>query len=164
MRPSDHLFDPGDQLLRVEVPAMVAELDRLSTGQWTERLRKVVQVGHDRAFDQDGQHEHLAAQRRLDLEPNEVPGIVEPAPALIVARVEPLAPDHDDEDLARVDGASEGFDEILAAFQNVDVAKDACGSKVIAQPIEDAAGVPRGVLTSIADENPRHRAPGVENE
>jgi len=138
---------------------MVAELDRLQASEWTERLWKIVGASHRRAFDQDGHHEYLAAQRGLDLQPNEVVRIIEPAPAFIVARVEPIAPDHDDEHLAGVDRAGKGLDEVLAAFQIVDVAKDLSGPKVIAQPVEHSAGMACGVPAPIADKNPRHGAP-----
>ena len=155
------VLDRPQQFLNVEVPAVLAELDGLSAREGTERLRQLLFFDHRRALDEHGDEKDLPPQRGLELEADEVLRVVEAALALGAAGVDPVAADDEDEHFARIHRARERFNEVIPWLELVDVAEDAVRAKVLAQPVEEAAGVAGRIFAPVAHEDPRHRAPPI---
>jgi hypothetical protein len=110
-------------------------------------------MGHHRPVDKDRNDRNVALQRRLDLDADEVAGVVEAAAVLTVGARNPVLADNRQERVALADPVGEDVDEIAPGRDCVDVEKDVLASEAARQPIVDPPGVSARVFPSIADED-----------
>ena len=68
-----------EQSLHIRVESCVVDRDSLPARELAEALRQVLGLRHRCVFDQDGDDADAALERRLDLDPDEVFGVIEPA-------------------------------------------------------------------------------------
>ena len=97
----------------VVAPAPVTELERVAPGERPHVGRQVIAVGHPRSRDEHRDHGHVvAAQGGADLEPDEVLGVGDPNPAVLVGDRGPARPHDDDQHVAGRDRIRDPFDEV----------------------------------------------------
>jgi hypothetical protein len=155
---SGGVFDTAQKLLDIEVPPMLAQLDRLAPRKWPEVFGKIGHLGHGRGFDEYRKDEHLTPQGGLDLQTDEILRIIETALAAFVAGLNPVAPNHQNKDVARIDRPRERLDEIIARLEPIDIAENPVRSEMIAKPVEQATRVTGSILAPITDKYSRHNA------
>ncbi len=78
--PVQHLEQPAG----IELEAGRAKLQRLPAVQLDQAVRQLVGIRHPRPIHQDRDHPNLARQGSLDLEPNEIIGVVKATPAMLI--------------------------------------------------------------------------------
>jgi hypothetical protein len=84
-----------------------------------------------------------------------VPGRMETRLPSCTGSVEPVHPDHRQENIARTNGFVQGTSEVRARRDAVQVHEHPTLSKALTQAVEQSASVTRGVATPIADEHAR---------
>ena len=102
--------------------------------------------GHHGSGENDRNHSFLALQSQLDLETNEVVGIVQTSVTLPICRSEPTRPDQNEQDVGRGDSLADGLEEIVARLKTVGVAKHAVPSQRLDEPITQPSGIASTVV------------------
>jgi hypothetical protein len=72
---------------------------------------------------------------------------------LPVSHGKPLPADHGKENSARLQCLCDGYDEVGAEVNRIDVLEDRATTKMINKPVEQPARRVRGIFTTVADEN-----------
>ena len=102
----------------------------------------------------------MPVQGRFDLDPNEIVGIVEPAPALLGTifdyRTQPAIADHRQQNFALIDGSADYLAKIDTWQDRGDVDEDGSLSEMLLQPIMESSGNVRTVLATIGQEQLGH--------
>jgi hypothetical protein len=112
-------------------------------------------------LDQDRDEADVAVQRRLDLEPHEILGIIEAPPPVLVGDREPLPADQCEEHVTASHRIGDHLDEVVARLDGVDVLEDLCSAEVPGEPFDQPAGRHGVRVVPVADEDPaRSRLPG----
>lgn len=94
-RPADRELQGADK--RAGVEAVRAELDRLTSRQRLQAGRQVGGAGHAGPVHQDRDDADTAGQRGLDLQADEILGVVQAPPSVLVGDSQPpLADDRDE--------------------------------------------------------------------
>ena len=146
-----------EQALGVGAEAVRAELERLPTDHRRDARRQLVAARHQRAVDQDRDEQDLPLQRGLDLEPDEVVGVVQAPRSVRGGDVEPLLADQGEQDVARPDGVGDGLDEVVTELDGVDVLEDLVRPEPLGEAVVEPARRVRRVLPPVADEDPAGR-------
>ena len=141
------------ELADVVVPASIGELEGVAPAQRQQRLRQLLARREPGAVDEHGDDlDAVARQRALDLEAHPVVGVVDPALALAVARVEPSGADDGEHDVALVDEARDVLAEVRAG-RDLDVAEDVLLAVAAREVALEASRVAAGVVAPVADED-----------
>ncbi len=141
------------ELADVVVPASIGELEGVAPAQRQQRLRQLLARREPGAVDEHGDDlDAVARQRALDLEAHPVVGVVDPALALAVARVEPPGADDGQHDVALVDEARDVLAEVRAG-RDLDVAEDVLLAVAAREVALEASRVAAGVVAPVADED-----------
>jgi hypothetical protein len=143
-----------DQPSGVIAEAAVAQLERLPPRQPDQARWEFFSGWHCDPVDQHRDDPDVAFQRRLDLQPDQVVGVIELAAALSVGAVQPLVPNQRQQHVARPDGGRDRLGEVQAGLDGVDVHKHALVAEVVRQPVPDPAYHVAGVLAPVAEEDP----------
>ncbi len=99
----------------------------------------------------------LLLQRGFDLDANEILGIVQPPPPLLVRCAEPVTPDHHEHDVAKCDLRLYVFYEVKTRRNAIYVKEQAIRTEIFAQPFIETNSECLLILSAIADKNiPRH--------
>ena len=106
-----------------------------------------------RSHNEDRDHPDAALERGRDLDSDEVGGLLKPAVALGVPRIEPVRPDHRQENVAGTDGASEDVFEVRPEADLRHVHEHRRLREAGDQGVVEAAGVAAGVPSAVADED-----------
>lgn len=152
-------FQLGDQRLDIVVPVGVAQFDGLPLGQFLQILRKFMSLGQRGAFDQHRDRPHIPGQRRAGLQADEVLRVIQPAPALAVLAVQPVAADESQEHVARTHCLLDDFDKSGARPDPLDVHEHGVFPEALRQAVEQAARMARPVLSPVTDEDAFHCFP-----
>src|SRR5262245_59466594 len=103
-------------------------------------------------LDQDWNDAKLSLQGGLNLHTHPVVLVFDARPASSVTCRQPARPDHDEHDIALLQGPFDGIHEVIARLQVVDVEEHFALAQLSMQSIEQAPRMPRRVLSAIADE------------
>ena len=142
------------QPTEVEVEAGRAELQRLTAGQPGQAVRQLVGRRHRGPIDQNRDDADVTRQGGLDLQPDEVIGVVEarrPCSSVIVSHWFPISAS---EDVAGSDRAGDHLDEVVAQLDRVDVLEDLPAAVVVRESLVQPAGRVGGVIAPVADKDP----------
>ncbi len=149
-----------EELVDVGLEASRAELQGLTVHELGQAGWDVVEAGHLGPVHQDGDDPDVASQGGLDLEADEVAGVVEPASSLGVGGVDPPVADEGQQHVTGAHGVGEHLDEVVARFDGVHVLEDLAPPEVAGQAVEEPAGRVGGVLSPVADEDATGRRLG----
>ena len=108
----------------VRVEPVVRDLDGLPAGELLQALGKLSGLWHRRPVDKNRYDRNVTLERRLDLDADEVVGVVEAAPVLLVGARNPALADDSQQRVAFADPVGEDVDEIAAGRDRVHVEKD----------------------------------------
>src|SRR5262249_26895697 len=115
---------------------------------------------HLRPADQDGYDGNPPGQGRLDLDADEVPGVVQPTLAGLrtppEASVEPVVPDDRQQHVALAHRPPDLLAEVDPKGERVDVEEDVVAAEVRLDAVVDAAGDVLAVLPAVRDEDLGH--------
>jgi hypothetical protein len=78
---------------------------------------------HRRAVDKDRNDRNIALERRLNLDANEIAGVIEAAPVLTVGAGNPVLPDHGNKRVAFANAVGKDVNEVKTGRDRVDVEK-----------------------------------------
>ena len=92
-------------------------------------------------------------QGGLDLDANEILGVVEPAAPVLVGDRQPLVAYERQQDVGIADRFADHLDEVVAQLDRVDVLENLLVAEALGEPVEQPAGRVRGVLPPVADED-----------
>src|SRR5215218_9167989 len=126
------------------------------------RRQQLLATRHDRALDQDRDHPDVALQRRRDLQADEVVGVIQPPPPVLVGGAEPARADHRQQHLTATHRLGDDLGEVNPQRDRVDIHEDLVVAEAGREPVVQAAGQAAGLLPPVADEHParagsRHR-------
>ena len=102
----------------------MGNLDSLQADQLPQALRQVFGRWHGRAVDENRNDANAAVKRSLDLDPNEVFGIVDAATVVSVDARNPLCANDGDERVADGHAFGQQLDKINAGRNAIDVKED----------------------------------------
>ena len=145
------------EALGVGAEASGAELERLAADHRRDAGRQLVAPRHQRTLDQDRDEQDLPRERGLDLEPDEVVGVVEPTRPVRAGDVEPVLADQGEQDVARPDRVRDRLDEVVAELDGVDILEDLIRPEAFGEAVVEPACRVRRVLPAVADEDPAGR-------
>jgi hypothetical protein len=134
----------------------VGELHAVAEGQVLQVVRQLHLRGHLRALHQHRDHRDVAPQRRRRLQPHEITGIVQPAPAVGPLEVKPLPAHQCQQHRAARHLGVDGLAEVDPRLDAHHVHEDRVGAKHLAQVLEQAARMALGILATVADEDRTH--------
>ena len=144
------------QHLDVVVPARVGELAGIAARERAQAARQLSLGRHRRAVHQNRDDLDVGPlERALDLAPDEILGVVEPAPVAVLG-ARPARPDHDDADLRGVHHALDVLDEVHARLDR-HVAKDPLLAEAVLQITVQLPRPAGRVGAPVVDEDPRAR-------
>ncbi len=145
---------------------LVVQDDALALDRPTRSSGRSAARRKPRPADQHGHDGNAALERARQLEAHVVAGLLEAGAALGRRGVEPVATDHRQHGVARVERAVDRDREVLARRDGADVLEDASRAQAGAQCVGEAPGVPAGVVAPVAEEDlhgpgaASHRPPG----
>lgn len=113
-RDSQYPLDRRDQTPGIGAEALVPDRQRVAVGQVGQALRQVLSARHDRALCQDRDDAHVAGEGSLDLQPDDIVGIIQPPAASVIGCGQPARPDDRQHYLARIHRAEDRLGEIGA--------------------------------------------------
>ena len=145
----------------IRFPAGMGQLDRIAECEIGQIGRQLVGRWHACTLHQHRDHRNAALQRRGDLEPDEILGVVDPPHAIAVAGRQPLAPDQCEQDVALGNLGVDHLPEVDAGLDRDDVHEHRVVAEARPQPLEQTPGMPLGVLAPVTDENRTHRPPSA---
>jgi endonuclease/exonuclease/phosphatase (EEP) superfamily protein YafD len=126
--------------------------------------RELLQVGgqlplarHKHPVDEHRDDAHAALECGSDFEPYVIIRIVEPTAVLLIRDRQPLGADQGDQDHTRVQGGFDGFREINARLDGVQVHEDQHTGEAVAQVLLQEARVGASVLAPVADKDSMRR-------
>ncbi len=147
------LLDPVGEAVGVAVEIRVRERERLAVGEVGERARKLVggerlRVPHPHRQDRD-----LATERRLELDPHPVVGVVEPARAVRARGGQPAIADQRDDYARAGERVHHSRPVVDAALDRLAGHEHLRGSEASRQAPEQEMRLEIRVLGSIVDED-----------
>jgi hypothetical protein len=148
-----HALDRLEQPFGVIGEALVTHRQGVAPGKTGQWPGKVAESRHRRALDEDRDHPHVAFQGRLELQPDEVVGVLEPSPAVSVGRRDPLRADHRQQHLAGADRTGDDLGEVDPQVDGGDIHEHPLGAEALGEPVVQPSGEVAALLTPIADED-----------
>ena len=121
-------------------------LDRLPAGEALQDVGQIHRLGHRRAVDENGNDRDFPLECRRDLDADEIVGIIEATPVLIVDTRSPMLADDGNERVAFSHALGQDVNEIAARWNGVDIEEDVVTAKAAGEPIGDPPGVTAGSL------------------
>jgi hypothetical protein len=106
---------------------------------------------------QDRDHPDLARQGSLNLQPNEIIGVVKAAPPMRIGDRQPLVTDERQQHITGADRPGDHLDKVITQLDRVDVLEDLPAAEAVCQPVVQPAGRVSGLLSPVADEDPTRR-------
>jgi hypothetical protein len=117
-----------------------------------QRRRQLRGRRHDRVLDQDGDHDDVRArQRGLDLEPDEVAGILQPRGAVGTGDRRPARADHREEHVARAGRPRDLVDEVDPRA-HLHVPEDRVLPEAVREVVVEPSRRAGGVLAAVVHE------------
>ena len=144
----------------IEIEPARAELKCLPTHQLGQARWQLVGTGHPGPFNQNGDDTDITCQRRLDLQPHEVVGVIQAPPPVLVGDREPPIADQGQQHVAGSDRGGDHLDEVVAQFDGVDILEDLTSAEVAGKPVEQPTGRVRSLFAPVAHEDPAQNVTG----
>lgn len=104
--------------------------DQLRQAGW-----QLIGPWHGRTLDQDRDDPDPAFQGCLDLETNNIIGVVEPAPAIAVCDGQPALSDQHQQHVTGPDRVADDLREVVARFDRVDVLEDLLRAQMLSKAV-----------------------------
>ena len=145
---------PFDQALHRIVEPLRAQRHGLPADQRGQAGRQLLHPWQVHA-QQHRDDPHPRAQRRLDLQPDEVGRIVQAPTSGVIDRFQPAVADQRQQHGAGRHRALDGLGEVVTRLDRVDVLEHPIRAEGPDQLAVDQIGLERGVLASVAQEDPR---------
>jgi hypothetical protein len=114
----------------------MAELERLPASQGPQTRRQIIGLRQAGAINQYRHYPDVSLQRRLDLDTDEIIGIVKSPFAPAIGYGRPISSDKGEKDNAPGDGLYNCLSKVDADSDGVNVHKDAVLTEMVTQPIE----------------------------
>jgi hypothetical protein len=111
---------------------------------------------HRAVVDEDGHGADVTVERRLHLDAHEVGGVLQPDAAVFVRRGQPSRSDDGDHQIAVSERLAYGIDEVVAGEQRVDVDENIVVTKLLLEPVVQAARLAGRIFPAITNEYLRH--------
>ena len=147
------VVEPADQALDVVAPALVGQLQCVAPRDRPQLRRQVLPVRHPRPGDEHGNRRHVGTpQGGLDLDPDEVLGIGEPRPPLLILYLRPRRPHDDNQHVAGGHRLGYPLDEVDPG-RHVHVHEHVVLPEPRHHRVVQAPGVGGGVLAPVGDED-----------
>jgi hypothetical protein len=140
LAPGDGPFQHPEQPLGIAMEPARAELKCLAAGQRGQACGQFVGTGHSGPFHQDGDNADITCQGRLDLDPDEVVGVVEASLSVPAGGREPPVADQRQQYLAGFDRGGDRLNDVVAQFNRVDVLEDLVSAEVAGEPLIQPGG------------------------
>jgi len=137
----------------VEVSPLV-HLGCVAKGKWGERRREVGLGWHPDTIDPDRDHWDATLERGFNLDPDEIPRVIKPAPS--AGLTQPLCPDHREKDVTPGHLGVDVFPKIHAERYGIDVHHNRIAAEVVPKPVVDPTGHTGRILPPIGEEYLRH--------
>ena len=102
-----------EQPASVRVEPVGAEFESLTAGQAGQACRHLLGVGHPRPINQDWDDADVACQGGLDLQPDEVVGVIKAAPPIRIGDRQPLITNQSQQHIAISDRTGDHLDEVV---------------------------------------------------
>jgi hypothetical protein len=131
----------------------MGNLGPLPARQTLQALRQFARLGHRRAINKDGNDANVALERSLNLDPDEIVRIVEPAQTVLVGAGNPVPSNDRDERITRADAIGQDIEPINSKVDVVDVEEDVFALKPLHHAVMDRTRGERGLFPPIADED-----------
>ena len=145
----EHLEQPAG----VEVEPGRAEFESLTTHQPGQAGRQLIGARQPGPINQDRDDADVARQGGLDLQPDEVIGVIEAAPPILIGDREPLITDQRQQHIAGSDRSGDHLDEVVAQLDRVDILED-LAAVTVGQPVVQPACRVGRLLPPVTDEDP----------
>ena len=153
-RGSAQLSQLLSQSLDVGAPPLIRHLERVQSGKTLDALGQLVRRRHLGAFDQDGDDpEVLRREGGLDLEADEVVGLVDPPDVCPGPGVEPVVADEDQCDVALLDLPSDVLLEVGSDGNRVDVHEHPGFRETVSQAVVQPVCLRLTVTSPVRDED-----------
>ncbi len=98
----------------------MAELHGLAAAEQEQAGRQLVRARHPRPAHEHRDHPHAAGQRRLDLQPHKITGIIQ-TPTVLIGGREPAIADHREQHCARLDRVGNDLGELITWLDRVHI-------------------------------------------
>ena len=135
------------------------QLDAVAERQLLQVVRQLIGARHAGVVNEHRDHRDIALQRAPGFEPDEVGGVVQPAPACGIGDGEPVLADHREQHAAGGDLLLDRAPEVAARLDAGHVHEHRALAEAIAQVLEQAPRVALRVVAPVADEDRAHSAP-----
>ena len=144
------------QFLKIAVPALIGQHDRLSPRQRAQRRRHRLGGRHRRAVHEHGDHHRLPRQAGADLAAHQVVGVVDAPLARSVDGARPARADHRQHTVGARQRLIQRVHKVLARPQIAHVHEDTPGAEALGQAVLQPASVAGAVIAPVADEDALH--------
>jgi hypothetical protein len=133
--------------------ALVADGQRVAAGQTGQAIRQILAGWHGRALDQDRDNPNATGQCCLNLQPDDVIGIIQPAAAAPVGRDQPGRADDRQQHPAGCHRAEDLLSEIHAELDRVHIDENLVLAETISQSVMQPTRKMAGFLSAVADKD-----------
>ena len=118
----------------------VADLGGLAASELLQGVRQLGRLWHARPIDQNRDDTNVAGKRRRDLDRHKIVRIVEPAPAALVLRIQPVGTDDDQKDIAPSHLAVQMRHKVGPDRNVVDIYEEIVVAECLREPVVQATG------------------------
>jgi hypothetical protein len=140
------------------LPRAVANPHSIPDGEQPEIFGQLSCRRHRRPLHDNRDHPDAAPERSGDFRSHVVIGIVQPAAAAGVLRIQPVRTDYREQHVTSVQRLVQCLDEILAGSDVTDVHEHVISAETPIEFPRERAGKTGAVVAAIADEDPGHGA------
>jgi len=156
--PDRHLTEFPIQLLEqlsgIEAETVGDKFKGLLVSEVTQASRQFGDLGHLRSIDQNRDHTNATRERRLNLQPHEVLGVVQaPLPAFAGDR-QPPCPNHRQKHRAGPNRGHDHLNEVVPQLDRIDISENLALAEVVNQPVKQPSGRVGSIFPPVADKDP----------
>jgi hypothetical protein len=135
----------------------MAQSDRVPNSEWPQRPGQLGRPWHLSVVDKNGNDPDAALEGRADFDADEIARLIEASLTRVIGGRQPLRADDREQHIAARDGGLDLADEVGPGRNFVYIHEDASLTEARLEVVVEPTGRVRGVFTTVADENRRHR-------